>query len=200
MKRTIALLLLGLALTSACTTTAPPPPIEYLLQPALPTGERDLGNGQPVALGRLDIAPYLDRAGIVVETAEGRVTAAQGHRWAEPLDHALRRLLQVEIARESGIAIAPRPHSGGNAALVIDVAVHQFHGTENGVVTLVADWTVRSTASNVPVAHHQLVRQTRTDAAGYDALVRAHLVLAEVLAGAIARSLPEVGPAGVEQP
>ncbi len=200
MKRT-PLCALCLLLAAACTSTTPPPPVEYLLQPTLPTGVTRLGeNGQTVALGRVEIAPYLEREGIVVETADRRLAAAQGHRWAEPLQHSLRRLLQVEITRNSGLNVAPRVRAGTTTSVIVDVGIQRFHGTEAGLVTLVADWTVRVPRENRVIGHHQLVREMRTDADGYDALVRAHLSLAEGLAAAIARSLSEALEDGAAQP
>ncbi|MEQ8861438.1 MAG: PqiC family protein [Pseudomonadales bacterium] len=200
MKRSV-LPLLGLLLAAGCTSTTPPPPAEYLLQPS-PESESTRGGagGYAVALGRIDLAPYLDRQGIVVESSDGTVTAAQGHRWAEPLAHSLRRVLQLEIARDSGLAVAAPPRRGHGAGTIVDVDVYQFHGTEDGVVRLVADWTLRQPRDNRIVGHHQLVREMHTSADGYDALVRTHLALAEALGAAIARSIGEVDATAPRQP
>jgi hypothetical protein len=58
----------------------------------------------------------------------------------------------------------------------------------DGVVTLVADWTWKR--SGAIVGHHSLVRQVRTAADGYQALVDAHVKLMKAFADVIAESLP----------
>lgn len=187
----VLIVLLG---AGGCAAT-PAPPIEYLLQPA-PADPAGLTSHTDfaVAIGRVAIAPYLDRDGIVVETADRRLAVARDHRWAEPLQHSLRRLLQTGIAEASGQAVAADAQNArGGAGLVVDVGIQRFHGTEAGRVTLVADWTVRQAAGDRIVGHHQLVRDVLTEADGYDALVRAHLDLAGQLASAIASTVAGAG-------
>ena len=58
-----------------------------------------------VGLGRVVVAPYLDQSGLVVEIAKGQMRAARQHRWAEPLEDALRSYLRAEISSALGFEI-----------------------------------------------------------------------------------------------
>jgi len=183
MRRAVVLLLLA----AAGCVSSPPPPREYLLsaQPAPATGQRSY-ESVDLALGDVAIAAYLDRDGIVVETADGRLQTARGHVWAEPLAPSLRRLLQAGIERASGRAVTARRLPG--AAAVIDVDIERLHGTEAGRVTLIASWILHSRTGDVS-SHHRLVESRLTAADGYAALVRTHELLLDDLARAIADSV-----------
>ena len=88
-----ALLLAISALLGACASGGPASEHSYLLPAA----------GEPAASDRLprvrvDVAGYLDQAGLVVETAPTSVHAARQHLWAEPLPSQLRRALRHHLA------------------------------------------------------------------------------------------------------
>ena len=100
--------------------------------------------------------------------------------------HAPRLVVQVLLRTVED----PSPHAAQLIlALHLHLDVQRLHGTEDGVVTLVADWTWKRSPDIV--GHHTLVRQVRTRAAGYDALVSAHIELIGLLADVMAESLPE---------
>jgi len=182
-RRLIALAILAVP---GCASS-PPPTTEYLLsaRPAPATGLRSY-ESVDVALGQLGVAAYLDRDGIVVETADGRLRAARGHLWAEPLAQSLRRVLQSGIERAGGTAVVAQPLPG--AQTVIDVDLERLHGTAAGRVMLAASWSVRNAAGEV-LGHHRLVATRLTPADGYAALVRTHETLIGELAAAIADSI-----------
>jgi hypothetical protein len=182
-----------LVVLSGCATTATMP-VEYLLRPPLEERAGPVHTPPIAALGRVSIAPYLDRKGIVLETAEQRIHVALNHRWAEPLSQSLRRMLQVGVSRASGTAVADVQYGAGNSGagspeVIVDVDVYRFHGSQQGRVILVADWQLRDPRSGRVLGRHEFVQSTLTDADGYDALVRAHIALLEQLSGAIAATL-----------
>jgi hypothetical protein len=177
-----------LVLLGGCATTVTVP-VEYLLRPSLGERAGPIQTPPLAALGRVSVAPYLDREGLVLETGDQRIHVALNHRWAEPLSHSLRRMLQVGISRASGTAVADVQSGAGNPELVIDVDVHRFHGSLQGRVILAADWQLRDPRSGRVLGRHELVHSTLTDADGYDALVRAHVALLEELSEAIAATL-----------
>lgn len=185
--------LLPMVLATAGCTSTPPAPAEYLLRPALQETVRAVEQTPQLALGRVSLPPYLERDGIVLETGDRRVQAARDHRWAEPLSRALRRMLQTGVARASGRSVADLQNGDVEHVLVIDVDVHQFHGTVNGTVTLAADWALRDQRTGRVLQRHEFVRRTPTRERGYDALVAAHASLLDELAEAIAAALPGPG-------
>ena len=124
----------------ACAGTSPQQ-VEYLLGPgaAMPSGP--IAVPERVGLGTVSIAPYLDQAGIVVETERGQVRAARFHTWAEPLEDGLRAYLRAEISRALGFDVYAFP-SAEAFDLVIDVHVERLHATMQGSATAVATYRI----------------------------------------------------------
>lgn len=175
---------------AGCAAAPAPRPAEYLLTPSFAMEQAATVDTRfRAALARVTVAPYLQRHGIVLETAERRLETARNHRWAQPLDESLRRLLQLSIADASGLSVAGDPDSASGPQYLIDVDVHRFHGTADGQVQLAADWQLRRADDGTVAARHHFAEQTTTTAAGYPALVRAHATLAEELAAAIGQVL-----------
>ncbi len=194
MKHTALTLLLMLA---GCAST-PPAPVEYLLRPPLSeTPSAPTAEPARVALGRLQIAPYLDQTGIVIATGDHRIEVAQDHRWAEPLSHSLRRMLQVDIAKAAGEPVAENSNEAGYQGIIVDVNVHRLHGSLDGKVMIDADWQLRDSASGALLGRYRFAHTALTQAPGYAALVQAHVVLLGDLSKAIAESLP---PSGASPP
>jgi uncharacterized lipoprotein YmbA len=158
---------------------------DYLLRPAPLTGAAQ--SQEPVRLLRVDIAPYLDQDGIVLQTGAAEIHAGRQHVWAEPLDDSIRRYLQVAVSRAANVVVEVPPlgTAGDRAELV--VRIHQLHGDLAGQVRLVAEWTVRGGEEEGLFRFEQSVVQRGE---GYPALVDAHAELLDGLAEAIAASLP----------
>ena len=183
----LGLLALGVLLTGCASS----PPVEdnaYLLRPDFPVATA--GSGAPLRLKSVRIPPYLDQRGLVLQTGPSEIEVARHHRWAEPLDEAMERYLQVAIARQSGRAVETAPftraETGADSPEAVAVRIHRFHGTDSGRVRLVAEWRITDAGGSVI---HEF-DETRTQAAdGYPALVAAHAELLDAFAGAIVTSL-----------
>lgn len=183
-RKITGMLALGILL-AGCAGAPPGEDHEYLLRP---NGlELAPGDGIPILLKGVVIPPYLDQKGLVLQTGPAEIRVARHHQWAEPLDEAAGRYLQVSIARQAGRPVETAPLTAAAERDVVTVRIHQFHGTESGRVRLVADWSV------TPVSGDSVIHefdQTLTQAAdGYPALVAAHAVLLDELAAAIAQTL-----------
>ncbi len=180
--------ILMLIVVAGCSSAPPAAPVEYLLRPSLEPSAGAEERTPSVALGRITVAPYLARDSIVIETAEHRIQAARGHRWAEPLSRSLRRMLQVGISRASGRPVADAQDDATAYAFLVDVDIHRFHGSLEGDVVFAAEWRLREPGTGRVLSHHEFVQSTLTTEPGYDAVVRAHVSLLEGLSSAIAES------------
>ncbi len=180
-----ALLPVLLLLLGACAGKAPPEHHTYLLRPppmgALPESR------EPVLLQPVVVAPYLDRKGIVLQMSEARIRTARHHEWAEPLDEAVGRYLQVGIANAAGRPVEMSPLTTGSAGVEVRVRIHRLHGDARGEVRLAAEWSVRSPAGGRSL--HDFVLDQRQADDGYPALVSAHAEVLDALAQAIAGTL-----------
>lgn len=177
-------MLLVLLLLGACAGK-PVERHEYLLP--MPVLSVPGGPGDPVRLLPVMIAPYLDQQGIVLQTAGSEVRVARHNEWAEPLDAALDRYLQVAIANAAGRMVQIAPLVTRMAMTEVQVRIQQLHGSSDGDVRLVAEWSVATPDGSRTLHVFDAAEAQPVD--GYPGLVAAHAALLDRLASAIAGSL-----------
>ena len=157
---------------------------EYLLRPE--RGAEPAPTAEVVRLGKVAIASYLDQDGIVLQTSSAEIHSGRQHTWAEPLDNAIHRYLQVAIGARAGVVVEVAPLTTRQPKPEIEVRIHQLHGSTDGDVRLVAEWVLSAEGT---AEIHQFDRSVRQSADGYSALVDAHRYLLDELAAAIAAGL-----------
>jgi len=182
MIRTRLVLLLALA---GCAGPPPPEVSHYLLRAPVSGQAADADVGSALELGPIRVAPYLERAGVVVATGEHRVHEASFHLWAEPLGDGIHVYLRDRLSS----LLAGQP---GPARYRVDVSVEVFHGSLRGDVTLVARWALFDLAEGTEISAQRFSRTARQPGEGYPELVAAQMQLLDALADAIASRLREV--------
>jgi uncharacterized lipoprotein YmbA len=187
--KTIAILL-GAAMLAACSGT-PTQTQYYLLRTDLPASTRDLSPSKEFAVGRVTVAPYIDQAGLILETGSGEIHPARYHQWAEPMPEALRHVLRVEVSRALDLDLFPSEIS--EADTFFDVRIDQLHGTSGGEAVLVAYWGVRRGGELIETNQFSDTRALTED--GYGAMARTFESMLVDLSRAIADSLREVSEA-----
>jgi len=151
-----------------------------------------------IALGDVDVAPYLSGSGLVLETGALQVHAARNHSWAEPLDEGLRRYLRTRLSSELTYSVAENTTGDERPEFVIDVDVDELHGTRSGTARLIARWRIhRFDGTGKPAAFRFAADQPLAQD-GYAALAEAEIALVSEFAAAIAKSLRSSLPAGAE--
>lgn len=182
----LLLCLLGVgALLTGCAGSPVVEDHDYLLRPQkmmVSSGTRSVVHLKPVT-----VAPYLGQKGLVLQTGDSEIKVAKHHRWAEPLDDAVARYLQVGVANQAAVTVESAPLVSEREGATVTVRINQFHGTESGRVRLVADWRVAYAEAGT--ALHNFDETVTQAGDGYPALVDAHAVLLDQLAAAIAESL-----------
>ena len=128
-------------------------------------------------LASVAVAPYLQRTHIVLQRGGNELVPALQHRWSEPLDAGVARLLRQCLS------------SGADARHRVRVLIDHLHGTDAGEVMLQASWTVAGEDSST----HQYGAREAQRAAGYDALVSTQRDLVLSLCAEIRSSLPDCG-------
>ena len=186
MKQTVSILLPVIVFCAGCSSQ-PVQTHEYLLRPQTSSSEADYAS--TVVLGRVEVAPYLDHEGIVLEVASGEINTAQHNRWAEPMAFAVRRYLQVAIGNAANTGVGNSLIETDAATTQIDVYVYQFHGSTRGIVKLAAEWTLQDTETGEIRAQDDFSETEALHADGYADVVRAHAALLEALAQSIAAEL-----------
>lgn len=187
--RSLALvLLLGLGLTGAfaCAGTEPER-TQYLLGPAAASTTGRVEAPTQVLLTHVSIAPYIDQAGIVVETETGQVNAARLHTWAEPLSAGLESFLRAEISSALGFPVSASELAGGPWDVTVGVHVDRLHATMNGRAVLSAAYRIATPAGGgATYRFHETIALPRE---GYPGVVDAETALARELARAIAAAI-----------
>ena len=115
----LPLLLLTLLALAACAQ-APATGEQHSLLPSA-----RLAAHQQALDPRLQVAGYLDQAGLVLETGPATLTGARSHRWAEPLEAQLERSLAAAL-----------PDTEGE----LRVTVSRFQGTADGDARVSGEW------------------------------------------------------------
>lgn len=85
----------ALVLLAGCASS--PPASFYALEPLPLSGDESVG-GPLVGVGPVSVANYLRRPQLVSRGRDGAVRVEEFHRWIEPLDDALPRLLTHNLA------------------------------------------------------------------------------------------------------
>ncbi len=186
----LATIALGLLLV-ACSGT----PVDnhyYLLRSELPEQSRGLTPSSRFAMGGVNVAPYIDQAGLILEVSPGQVRPARHHQWAEPMAGALNNFLMVEVSR--AVREDVFPEAASDAPLVYSVRIDQLHGTLDGDALLVAYWWIRG--NNQELVSYQFTETRALARDGYAALADAQKALLLELARRIGESLLEADGAG----
>ena len=184
MKYSLIVFILALA---ACSSTPIEVPSQYLLRSSA-TISTSVDSAKPVYdLDNVEVAPYLDQPGLVLETANGEIHTARQHKWAEPLRLSLQRFMAAEIGAELDAPVSVR--SGDINATRIAVSIDQLHGTRSGNARLVAFW--KSTGPDGQLLSGQFSQEKALPRDGYAALVQAQQSLLQQLARNIGAALKQ---------
>ena len=86
---------LGLILWLAACGTSPPNDYYRLTTVDSPSTS---GNQPALGIGPVNIPEYLNRSGLVYSEGGNQLTIAERHRWAEPLDQGINRVVAINLA------------------------------------------------------------------------------------------------------
>ncbi|NND68430.1 MAG: hypothetical protein HKN19_12655, partial [Halioglobus sp.] len=173
---------LAVCLLAACAGAVEPS--YYLLRPDVAATSRTL-EPAPYRLGPVSVAPYIDRAGLLLETAPGQIRPARNHLWAEPVQEGVRALLAAQISRELGQDILPQDPTATGP--IISIRIDQLHGTLTGEAKLVAYWSLIEGGATTRAEQFAGTLALASD--GYRALAQAQKSLLNDLARSIANQL-----------
>lgn len=180
----LSLLQLLLTLTLTGCASAPPPRL-YQLRAEPPVAVQRVASAQVLQLMAVRLPEVLELAGLVVPQGLGGVQLLTDHRWAEPLQDAVPRLLLQDLARLLG------PQSVWSAPLPAGVVVTQWLRVEITTLQARADRASVQLQARVTLGARVLMVALDAPSAGPepDALVAAHRLalwrLAEQIADAV---------------
>lgn len=154
------------------------PPIRHYVLGGAPVTP---ANGRlTIGLRRADVASYLVGPAIMVRLGDNELVASEFHRWSEPLDEAVNRVVAVRLAALPPVrAVDIAPWSVRTQHdLLVHLHVLRFEGTTEasggGRIDLDATWDIlRPADGRVLVRGHTQSREGTWSAGDYPALVNA---------------------------
>jgi len=173
-KAITPLVLITIAL-SGCSSATPVTRYYLLSSPDQPVAE----NGScGLKIGSATVAPYLQRTHIILQSGTNELVPAVQHRWSEPLEAGVRRLLSRCLA------------GGAPSERKAHVRIEHLHGNTNGTVVIQANWSL-SAEPPVATIEEQFSASMPQPEAGYDALVSTQRELVLQLCTDIKAAVPE---------
>jgi len=162
-------------LAGACGTS---PPVRYYTLDAGP-GSGKAAPAQPVtdayvvAVGPVAVPADVERPQIVIQLAPNYVAIVDDHRWAEPLDAAIPRVIASDLNQLLAVptVIFPRDSQAG-VKYRVAIDIRNFVSVPGESATVDAAWTVYG--PNDAIKRGQFVAREPVAQTGYEALAAAH--------------------------
>tara|TARA_B100000446_G_scaffold180149_1_gene195918 strand:- start:8438 stop:9013 length:576 start_codon:yes stop_codon:yes gene_type:complete len=176
----------------ACAGTPAPVVKQYLLRSDSDETAMYQDKIADVTLGKVSVAAYLDHPSLVLQLADGSMSRAHHHLWAEPLRESLRIYMSRELSKRSGRSIRAKSNhqSGRYTTTTINIDIDELHGDYLGNVRLVAGWSLVDSDSQTILKEQYFVSETKLTQDGFGALVAAEERLLQEFSQEIADSLP----------
>lgn len=176
-SRRCACMLASLVLLFGCSTSTPATRYYLLTDPAQMNALADSSCRAGFTGTRL--APYLQRSHIMLQSGTNELVPAIQHRWSEPLDAGISRLLSSCLGGDA------------NASQSASVVIEHLHGSTDGQVVLQAQWVLRGGAEGTGGTRSgRFSRTLEQPSAGYDSLVTTQRELVLGLCEDIRAALP----------
>ncbi len=170
MKKWLALM--GLLLVG-CSSS--PVTNTYLLPEVAQTEMSQTDVDKPMLIVRpVEMASYLDGAGLVYQVSDTQIVQAQNNLWAESVNKQLTRRI-TNALRNKQTSFWPTqltPTLDIAAAKALQVRIDQFNGTYKGVAKVSGEWMIMNADGTLEVVY-PFKFEVKLAASGYPALVLA---------------------------
>jgi uncharacterized lipoprotein YmbA len=169
----LSVLLLPLA---ACVGGATSPSQFYMLEPI--TGiehKRPVGAAKKpvIILKSVHIPYYVDRPQIVTATGKNAYHLSELNRWAEALDHNIRRVLAQNLALlvPAEVELSSNPNTAERTSFRVSVNILEFHVDPQEQAGLKAQWQI--TRNDGMVLNQQVSYRVPASTTDYSVMVKA---------------------------
>ena len=142
MLRRIGPIALGLALLAGCSSSQPTQ--FYTLSALVSDSRPDERSTIRLGVGPIALPAYLDRPQVVTRSGNSRMTVADFHQWAEPLETSFQRVLKENLSSRLGtddVVMLPS-RRGLPLDHQVEIDVTRFDADQTGEVVLDARWLI----------------------------------------------------------
>jgi uncharacterized lipoprotein YmbA len=98
---------------------------------------KDAKNQSPlVEVAPIELPSFLNQGGLIIQLGEHELVTANYHRWAEPLDKAISRLLVKQLSKQNKSYRFERSafNLRGNKQFQLKIEINKFHATDQATV------------------------------------------------------------------
>ena len=145
------IIFITILLLCACVSVVPKSthvePTNYLLTSVdsnLSTSDSDFLNGASFYVRQVELAPYLEGSGLVARTESNKVEFSNLHRWGEPLDEGIARVMAKNLSIVLGtLKYSAYPHrKKPQCELEVGLHIERFEQIPGAKVILVGTWQI----------------------------------------------------------
>lgn len=123
-----------------------------------------------LAVGPVEVASYLDQEGIVMQTSDIELNAANQNLWAESLGQQLTRRLRQSLAADLPNVVVLNTSRSEAGTQRLTLSVDQFQGRYDGQAVASGEWQLHEGNELLAQRHFEVSQPLSDD--GYPALVR----------------------------
>ncbi|HWW61587.1 MAG TPA: PqiC family protein [Thermoanaerobaculia bacterium] len=182
MKRLVFLVLLA-----GCSFLKRPPNQFFSLDTIPPEGAVAQAAGAPIGIDALELAPGLDRRGIVVQGADHKLEVRGTHQWSAPLEEMVTHTLAFDLANRlpEGMVVLPGQPKPAGAMRSLAVEFEELAAGPETKFVLDARWTIGAATTHERIEVPMESLESAQIAAAFS---RALAMLADRIAASLARS------------
>jgi uncharacterized lipoprotein YmbA len=161
---------------TACIGGTTPPPQFYMLEPISGLehkGPAGVTQKPIIILTSIRIPHYVDRPQIVTATGQNAYQLSELNRWAEALDHNIRRVLAQNLALlvPAEVELSSNPNTAERAKFRVSVNILEFHVDPQEQAGLKAQWQI--TRNDGMVLNQQESYRVPASTTDYSVMVKA---------------------------
>jgi uncharacterized lipoprotein YmbA len=157
----LCLIAVALLVLAGCGSTRPSN--FYQLDEPAATRLSGLERGTAVGVGPVNLPPYLDRPQIVIRGAGHKLELSEFHRWAEPLNETISRVIIVNLSNmleSTRVYKIPRRNKTIPLEFRIEIDFARFDGMPGGNALLVARWTLYGQTESALVTKVSIISES----------------------------------------
>jgi uncharacterized lipoprotein YmbA len=155
----------------SCNSSPTPETHYFVLNPASTSTLNTKNATTLILIEPIQLAKYLDQAGIVLQTNTHEIEVANYHRWAEPLKSNLHRYILKTISTNSNRNFLDKNQANHSAVQTLTITVNEFNGTTSGKALLSGNWRLEKIGSDEILTNHVFQYETELKTSGYPELV-----------------------------
>ena len=154
-----------------------------------------------VTVGPVSLPEAVDRPQLVVRVGTNQVALLEEHRWAQPLQGEIARVIAENLSQLLGArqVVAYSPQTTGDEEYRVQVDIQRFDSAVGQSAQIDAVWAVRAGAGGVPRTGRTVARES-TGGDSYDALVAAHSRALATVSAKIAEAVHSMNSTGTKTP